>query len=261
MGSHILRGFIIACFSEAQKISQLQDKLAEDGGFEIRPYFSTCNNKTQVDSHTINVHATHIEVLEMCDNLGWAPCVVFEADAIYSGNLYSSLLLAMKENDHWDLMTMGITVLDMQRFMKTTGWSNWPRKAHSMQISGTGGGCHAYMASNPKMFAAFMRLRNVKWPFKGVPDTPCIEYIFNKNITIILPTNIPVIQSNKLYREGFAWIVDSKSNIRYQYWSDSLIDQIVDMPLLFSVLFMTLGYCYVQVSRYKQSTTRKFTVD
>jgi hypothetical protein len=248
MVSRVLRGFIIGCSFETDKIENLESKLAKEHGFEIRPYISTCTgNGWDKRSHALKVHSTHIKVLDMCSELNWAPCLVFEADAMYSGHLHSSLLLAMQENDHWDLMPMGITAFDIKHFAASQSWPTWPRKKHSMQIAGTGGGCHAYMVQNPSMFADYLRRKNVIWALTGVPYTPCIEYIFSENIKIVLPTNVPVIQSNKPYREGVTWTVDSKGKIQYQHWLDNLVDEIVDKPFFFSLLMLTILYCCVHV--------------
>ncbi len=255
MRGRLLRGFIIACSFETEKILPLTSKLAKEGGFDIRPYISTCSgNGWDKRSHVLSVHSTHIKVLEMCAELKWTPCLIFEADAIYSAeNLHLSLLLAMQENKYWDIMPMGITAFDMKKFMKDPNWPTWQKKPHSMQIAGTGGGCHAYMVRNPTMVADYMRKKNVVWLLTGVPYTPCIEYIFTTNMTIILPTEVPVIQSNKLYREGIAWYVDSKGTIQYQYYTDRLIDQMVNTPILIG-LFVLAIVCWLGHSRMRKST-------
>lgn len=214
--SNIFRGFFIACSFENTKILKLQAKLNQTQGFDIHPLIETCTGKNKRE-HILNVHASHIKALEMCSQRNWAPCVVFESDATWEGNLYTSLSLAANENDNWDIVVMGITPVDIQSFMGSKTWQRWPRKTHSLQLAGTGGGCQAYMASNPGAFAEYLKKKNVVWLQRGAPETPCIEYIFSENMKIILATDVPVMQSNKKFREGTAWEIDQHGNIIVKY--------------------------------------------
>ena len=189
------------CAGEHDKARHLNGLLASSEGLHVRPHVFNCTKK----NHVVDVHQSHIAVLQECARRRWEPCVVLESDATWKGDLYSALVNAATENalEPWDLIVMGITPEDVVQLPK----NQFKARKSSLRLSGTGGGCHAYLVRNPSEFAKFMQQRTIMSPFRG-RAAPCIEYIHSHHVHIVLETEVPVYQTGKRDREGRRWAID-----------------------------------------------------
>ena len=129
----LLRGFFIVCAAEHERARHFKGLIDASEGLHIHPYVFNCTNK----DHTMDVHQSHIAVLRECAKRMWAPCVVFESDATWKGNLDSALVDAAIENalEPWDLIVMGITPEDVAQLPK-----RYSAGKSSLRLTGTGGG-------------------------------------------------------------------------------------------------------------------------
>lgn len=203
-----LRGFIIACERDVNNVAVLERQLSNDHGMALQMHYELCNDA----DHHVSVHLSHISVLEKCETRGITPCVILEADAMWSGVLSTSIWAATDgitaDGEDWDVLTMGINPEGLQRKISDGSVTTMGVRTDTTQLSGTSGGCHAYVANHPDRLAATMRERPVRLNGHA---RPCIERLSGPRI--FLAHHMPVLQREKSGREGMPWYIDARGTI------------------------------------------------
>jgi len=156
-----LQGFYLTRPANAAKRKAIEALVADERArVAVQPFIAVDEAS---DSHRTRVHKAHMEILSSCMKYrSAAKCLVLEDDAVWPAGRLGALVRRVAREQgprSWDLLMLGmgngknLSREEMARALRPRG-----RRRHSMRVSGTLCGCHAYVVNGRRSLQKVSRL-------------------------------------------------------------------------------------------------------
>lgn len=216
-----INGVYITCYHETENIKTFKSLVSsENGRLNIVTLYKNCTKPSFtrpasiLDMKISEKHKNHVDALAICKKNDWHPCVIFESDAVWEGSITKKIDNAKKDlqSEDWSLLLLGFNPIDYNAVKKQHKWESQKIKKNTIQLEGTAGGCHAYMAKNSSLMHTLLKYRGVTDIRGNTYGTPCIEFWSSPNLNVFLSLEAKVTQNNKNSDEGILWDYNKKND-------------------------------------------------